>query len=46
VLHLSGEFVAAYRDGDGALHHHSAVCPHGGRSHGLVRWNPVEKSFD
>ena len=46
VVHSGGEFVAAYRDGDGSLHRHSGVCPHGGRPHGLVRWNPVEKSFD
>lgn len=44
VVQHGGEFVAAYRDGDGLVHRHSAVCPHTGS--GLVAWNPVEKSFD
>lgn len=35
--------VAAYRDESGALHRHSAVCPHLG---GIVRFNEVEKSWD
>jgi glycine/D-amino acid oxidase-like deaminating enzyme/nitrite reductase/ring-hydroxylating ferredoxin subunit len=35
--------VAAYRDPDGVLHQHSAVCPHMGC---LVAWNPVETCWD
>jgi glycine/D-amino acid oxidase-like deaminating enzyme/nitrite reductase/ring-hydroxylating ferredoxin subunit len=38
-LHL----VAAYRDEHGALCERSARCPH---LHGVVRWNPVEKTWD
>ena len=35
--------VAAYRDDGGALHLHSAVCPHLGC---VVHWNGVERSWD
>jgi glycine/D-amino acid oxidase-like deaminating enzyme/nitrite reductase/ring-hydroxylating ferredoxin subunit len=35
--------VAAWRDGEGALHLHSAVCPHLGC---VVHWNAVECSWD
>jgi Rieske Fe-S protein len=35
--------VAAYRDPSGALHRHSAVCPHLGC---VVHWNPAETSWD
>ena len=35
--------VAVYRDGRGALHECSAVCPHLG---GIVHWNSTEKSWD
>ena len=35
--------VAAYRDDRGALHLHSAVCPHLGC---VVHWNGVERSWD
>lgn len=35
--------VAVYRDLDGTLHRHSAVCTHLGC---IVHWNPVEKTFD
>lgn len=38
-LHL----IAAYRDAQGALCERSARCPH---LHGVVRWNPVEKTWD
>ena len=34
---------AVYRDDDGALHEHSAICPHLGC---VVRWNPGEKTWD
>jgi glycine/D-amino acid oxidase-like deaminating enzyme/nitrite reductase/ring-hydroxylating ferredoxin subunit len=35
--------LAIYRDADGTLHTHSAVCPHLG---GVVRWNPAERTWD
>jgi glycine/D-amino acid oxidase-like deaminating enzyme/nitrite reductase/ring-hydroxylating ferredoxin subunit len=35
--------VAAYRDEDGYLHRHSAVCTHAGC---VVRWNSTEKTWD
>ncbi|KIZ04708.1 FAD dependent oxidoreductase [Monoraphidium neglectum] len=35
--------VALYRDEQGTLHRHSALCPH---QHVLVQWNPVDKTFD
>ena len=35
--------VAVYRDPDGAVHRHSAVCPHLGC---VVSWNPTERSWD
>ncbi len=35
--------VAAFRDADGALYEHSAVCTHLGC---VVQWNGLEKSFD
>ena len=35
--------VAVYRDGQGALHEWSAVCPHLGC---IVNWNGVEKTWD
>jgi nitrite reductase/ring-hydroxylating ferredoxin subunit len=35
--------VAAFRDHDGALHLHSALCPHLGC---VVHWNAVENSWD
>ncbi|HET7843438.1 MAG TPA: FAD-dependent oxidoreductase [Xanthomonadales bacterium] len=35
--------LAVYRDEQGALHAHSAICPHLGCA---VRWNGVEGTFD
>jgi glycine/D-amino acid oxidase-like deaminating enzyme/nitrite reductase/ring-hydroxylating ferredoxin subunit len=35
--------IAVYRDSQGGLHAHSAVCPHLGCA---VRWNDVERTFD
>jgi glycine/D-amino acid oxidase-like deaminating enzyme/nitrite reductase/ring-hydroxylating ferredoxin subunit len=35
--------VAVYKDGLGALHEHSAVCPH---LRCVVRWNSVESTWD
>jgi glycine/D-amino acid oxidase-like deaminating enzyme/nitrite reductase/ring-hydroxylating ferredoxin subunit len=35
--------LAVFRDKEGCLHTHSAVCPHLG---GLVRWNPAERTWD
>lgn len=35
--------IAVYRDPQGGLHAHSAICPHLGCA---VRWNDVERTFD
>jgi glycine/D-amino acid oxidase-like deaminating enzyme/nitrite reductase/ring-hydroxylating ferredoxin subunit len=35
--------LAVYRDADGKVHEHSAVCTHLGC---IVHWNPAEKSWD
>ncbi|HET7843248.1 MAG TPA: Rieske 2Fe-2S domain-containing protein, partial [Xanthomonadales bacterium] len=35
--------LAVYRDEQGALHAHSAICPHLGCA---VRWNGIEGTFD
>jgi Rieske Fe-S protein len=35
--------LAVYRDAQGAVHAHSAVCPHAGC---IVHWNPTEKTWD
>ena len=35
--------VAVYRDGNGAIHQCSAICPH---MYGIVRWNDTEKTWD
>ena len=35
--------IAVYRNPDGVLHRHSAVCTHLGC---IVAWNSVEKSWD
>jgi Rieske Fe-S protein len=35
--------LAVYRDANGRLHEHSAVCPHLGC---IVQWNDAEKSWD
>jgi glycine/D-amino acid oxidase-like deaminating enzyme/nitrite reductase/ring-hydroxylating ferredoxin subunit len=35
--------IAAYRDSDGNVHKHSAVCTHMGC---IVRWNAAEKTWD
>jgi Rieske Fe-S protein len=43
VMRHSTHRIAAYRDPDGACHLRSARCPH---LHAVVRWNPVEKSWD
>lgn len=43
VLRRGLQKVAAYRDPDGTLHRHSAICPHLG---GIVRWNSEEKTWD
>jgi nitrite reductase/ring-hydroxylating ferredoxin subunit len=43
VVRLGNTPFAVYRDDHGALHEHSAICPHLG---GIVRWNAVEKTFD
>ncbi|XP_024538060.1 uncharacterized protein LOC112348921 [Selaginella moellendorffii] len=35
--------VAVYKDGNGRVHRHSAVCPH---MKCIVKWNPVDSTFD
>ena len=43
VTRRKGHPIAIYRDGDGALHEMSAVCPH---LKCIVHWNTLEKSWD
>jgi Rieske Fe-S protein len=43
VLKLNGEKIAAYRDADGKVTKHSAVCTHLGC---IVRWNQAEETWD
>ncbi|HZP68113.1 MAG TPA: FAD-dependent oxidoreductase [Rudaea sp.] len=43
VVRRGAHKLAAYRDFDGALHLHSAICTHLGC---VVRWNAVEQSWD
>ncbi|GAB3327676.1 FAD-dependent oxidoreductase [Larkinella ripae] len=43
ILGLGIGKIAAYRDEEGTLHAHSAICPHLGC---VVQWNADEKSFD
>ncbi|WP_117593768.1 FAD-dependent oxidoreductase [Haloprofundus halophilus] len=43
VLRERTKPIAAYRDDDGELHTHSAVCPH---LDCIVRWNDAERSWD
>jgi nitrite reductase/ring-hydroxylating ferredoxin subunit len=43
ILRHGLEKVAAYRDAQGVLHEHSAVCTHLGC---IVKWNGSEKSWD
>lgn len=43
VINDGARKVAAYKNHEGHLELHSAVCPHLG---GVVRWNSVEKSWD
>ena len=43
VLRRGLHKIAAFRDDDGALHMHSAVCPHLGC---VVHWNDAERSWD
>ena len=43
VLRRGAAKLAVYRDPTGALHEHSAVCPHLGC---IVAWNPAEKTWD
>jgi Rieske Fe-S protein len=43
ILKLKGEKVAAYRDADGKVIKHSAVCTHLGC---IVRWNQAEATWD
>ncbi|WP_224270599.1 FAD-dependent oxidoreductase [Haloprofundus salinisoli] len=43
VLRERTKPIAAYRDDDGELHTHSAVCPH---MDCIVHWNDAERSWD
>jgi len=43
VLRRGLHKIAAWRDGVGTLHLHSAVCPHLGC---VVHWNGAERSWD
>lgn len=43
IIQDGGDKLAVYRDEYGQLHRMSAVCPH---MKALVRWNPVEGSWD
>ncbi len=43
VLRRGMTKIAVYRDEQGKIHEHSAICPHLGC---IVGWNPTEKSWD
>ena len=43
IMRRGLEKIAVYRDADGALHEHSAVCTHLGC---IVKWNASEKTWD
>lgn len=43
VINKGFSKIAVYRDNDGVLHKHSAICPH---LKALVRWNACEKTWD
>jgi Rieske Fe-S protein len=43
VLRQGATKIAVYRDEQGRVHKHSAVCPH---LDCIVQWNPNEKSWD
>ncbi len=43
ILRHGARKIAAYRDGKGALHEFSAVCPH---LKCIVRWDSCEKTWD
>ncbi|MEX0779885.1 MAG: FAD-dependent oxidoreductase [Balneolales bacterium] len=43
TLQLNGEKLAAYRDGEGEMHVHSAICPH---MKCVINWNDAEKTWD
>lgn len=43
VLQLDGQKMAVFRDDQGRLRLHSAVCPHLGC---VVHWNPGERTWD
>lgn len=43
VLRHGAKKLAVYRDADGKLHRHSAVCPH---MKCIVQWNSTERSWD
>jgi Rieske Fe-S protein len=43
VVEIKGQKVAAYKDKDGKLNLHSAICPH---LKCVVKWNEGETVFD
>lgn len=43
TLQVNGEKLAAYRDENGELHVHSAICPH---MKCIINWNDAEKTWD
>jgi glycine/D-amino acid oxidase-like deaminating enzyme/nitrite reductase/ring-hydroxylating ferredoxin subunit len=43
IARVNGRKAAAFRDNDGALHVHSAICPHLGC---VVAWNEAERTWD
>jgi Rieske Fe-S protein len=43
IVRVDGHKAAAFRDADGALHLHSATCPHLGC---VVAWNEAERTWD
>ena len=43
IVRVDGQKAAAFRDDDGALHVHSAICPHLGC---VVAWNEAERTWD
>ena len=43
IVRVDGRKAAAFRDDDGAMHLHSAICPHLGC---VVAWNEAERTWD
>jgi Rieske Fe-S protein len=43
IMRRSGRVLAVYRDLEGHIHEHSAICTH---MRCIVNWNDLEKSWD